>query len=197
MMIGYAQRTQADEPASRHDTFNLLDLDLALPTTASAATTADPALVRLGLGGFDLLGHADTVSLSAPTTRPGSSLDFHQSPAIDPFASLGGVPVGRATPTAPMELTALESARLRVVFQCRRDELNPTTLLVNVLSQNLAEAPLSNYLIQVAVPKSMRLIMHPPTATALAPFGQIQQSIEISNPEKVVFMETHVLAYEV
>ncbi|TPX39076.1 hypothetical protein SeMB42_g06482 [Synchytrium endobioticum] len=129
------------------------------PISASSVSPARPADPLTGR-----VGPASIIS-PAPSARP---------------ASISPVPASFASATTK-EYTCYEKGGLKISLSPAKDGTNVD---VGVVFSNTAMSTLSGIVFQVAVPKSMRLQMQPPSSTTIMPGGGASQQMRIENPSK-------------
>lgn len=64
-------------------------------------------------------------------------------------------------------------------------EKQESVIMVNLNVSNKTETQVTDFLFQAAVPKSLQLQMFNPTTNSLAPFGNLEQTLKVNNPNKV------------
>ena len=74
---------------------------------------------------------------------------------------------------------------LNIMFECRRNAQNPQMITLRANYQNTTSTPMSNFGIQTAVPKEMKLRLQPISSTNIPGQGTAQQVIDIMNPQNL------------
>ncbi|XP_046899513.1 ADP-ribosylation factor-binding protein GGA3a [Hypomesus transpacificus] len=152
------------------------------------------------------LGIAAPGASSLPTTRPQAddspllrSLSpviplGLASPGVAPEISLANVhvPLESIRPSKVCPVTAYDKDGIRVLLHFATDcpSGRPDVLVIVVSMLNTAPLPISNVVLQAAVPKSMKVRLQPPSGTELAAFSPIlppaaiTQVMLLANPLK-------------
>ncbi|TPX35074.1 hypothetical protein SmJEL517_g02482 [Synchytrium microbalum] len=154
------------------------------------------SLSSTGMSGMP--GMSPMSSTSSPSSK-------QQQQSIDPLAGLFGPtptpssapsrPIITAMPVAPVAAMASPSLATRQDYICYdksglKITLSPTkdamgmNVDVGVVFANTSIATISAMVFQVAVPKSLRLQMQPPSSTVLPPGSSATQQMRIENPTK-------------
>lgn len=123
-----------------------------------------------GLGGLDLGGPLNPV---VPSTNGG--LDNLLN-GVDPAAF---VTPASDTPS----LVAYEKHGLRVVFTFPANN-GATATLITLLAHNLTNSPMQDFVFQAAVPKSMSLVLAPPSSPTIPAGSSVTQQLEVNNPNQ-------------
>ncbi|VEN45197.1 unnamed protein product [Callosobruchus maculatus] len=85
------------------------------------------------------------------------------------------------------QMTAYEKDGLRVIFGLETPSvgsINPDTLTIHVTATNNTLSSMTDFLFQVAVPRTFQLQMMSPSGTTILPNGRVTQIIKVSNPSK-------------
>ncbi|VEN57937.1 unnamed protein product, partial [Callosobruchus maculatus] len=85
------------------------------------------------------------------------------------------------------QMTAYEKDGLRVIFGLETPSvgsINPDTLTIHVTATNNTLSSMTDFLFQVAVPRTFQLQMMSPSGTTILPSGRVTQIIKVSNPSK-------------
>ncbi|XP_010871278.1 ADP-ribosylation factor-binding protein GGA3a [Esox lucius] len=114
----------------------------------------------------------------SPLLRSLSPVPLGQiSPAKTPAISLSNVhvPLDTINPSKVCPVTAYDKNGVRVLLHFATDcpPGRPDVLVMVVSMLNTAPLPVTNIVLQAAVPKSMRVRLQPPSGTDLAPFNPI------------------------
>ncbi|KAJ3150988.1 clathrin associated protein complex large subunit [Geranomyces michiganensis] len=186
---GGAPAAKAAAPASN----NILDLlgDIGLGGPAAPSTKAMPpsgqSFYAPSAGNQnDLLGDlfgGGGASAMSPQAPPLSSNP--SAAAVDPLGDLfgsSGFGGGHVAPAAAKSYVAYEKNGFRVTLGAKRDG---TAIDVNADMKNNGMSPLSDVAVQVAVPRSLQITMHPQSSNIIAPGGSASQKMRIDNPTKV------------
>ncbi|CAH1101285.1 unnamed protein product [Psylliodes chrysocephalus] len=80
-------------------------------------------------------------------------------------------------------LTAYNRDGLKIVFSLIRIPEN-NTLSINVTTTNCTLSTMTDYIFQVAVPRTFQLQMLSPSGTVLAPNANVTQDLRVTNPNK-------------
>ncbi|GFV98844.1 hypothetical protein TNCV_2913611 [Trichonephila clavipes] len=135
--------------------------------TKEKSTSGESDLLDL-LGGLDL------------ETKPQSSFLPSQNILIEKYLAAKveseGIP----------SITAFEKDGLKVIFEFEKSPDNPELIVINLVATNLSVSPISDFLLQAAVPKVFQLQLLPPTNNYIPAnnMGKIQQTLKILNPTK-------------
>jgi AP-1 complex subunit gamma-1 len=184
---------------------NLMDdlLGGPMPTLAPAASSGSSAGAG-AFGGLNLLGGAAAAPAAAPAKPAGgaSLMDdllgggllggggLAPSPvAAAPAPAAGGGLFGLAPTPAPAaaapagEITAYDKAGVRITFSGKKHPTNAQLTMVRASFHNLTAAPVSQFVMQVAVPKYITLQLDPATGTDLPPgsSGAVTQVLKLAN----------------
>eukprot|EP00656_Telonema_subtile_P022488 TRINITY_DN2363_c0_g1_i1.p1 TRINITY_DN2363_c0_g1~~TRINITY_DN2363_c0_g1_i1.p1 ORF type:complete len:835 (-),score=260.72 TRINITY_DN2363_c0_g1_i1:189-2693(-) len=144
-----------------------------------------PAPAPASSGGLDdLLGDLLGDMGGAPTPAPAPAL----SGGLDDL--LGGLDLGGPAPVQQQQQQAgppthvgYQKNGLTITFECRRNPQGMITLRANYSNQT--PGALSNFGVQTAVPKEMKLRLQPISSTNIAQGGTANQLIDIMNPQNV------------
>ncbi|KAJ9065218.1 clathrin associated protein complex large subunit [Entomophthora muscae] len=142
---------------------------------------------------LDLMGDAEASPSPAPQSIPSVAQSSPQNLLAD---LLGGVDLtSGSTPSvtglldevAPTtsKYTAYEKHGLLVDLDPRADASNPNIVNINATFTNKGTAPISNLSFQVAVPKSQRIQILPPSSTDVLVGTPATQVFRVANPSKV------------
>jgi len=133
------------------------------------SSTTTPSLLD-GLGGLDLGGPINPVP---PSTNGG----------LDNL--LNGVDTAAfVTPTSNVpSLVAYEKHGLRVVFTFPTNN-GVSTTAITLLAHNLTNNPIQDFVFQAAVPKSMSLVLAPPSSPTIPAGSSVTQQLEVNNPNQ-------------
>ncbi|CAH1959514.1 unnamed protein product [Acanthoscelides obtectus] len=96
------------------------------------------------------------------------------------------------------QMTAYEKDGLRVIFGLEKPtagSANPDTLTIHVTANNNTLSNMTDFLFQVAVPRTFQLQMMSPSGTTILPNGKVTQIIKVSNPSKNVLKMKVKLSY--
>ncbi|KAJ3169562.1 clathrin associated protein complex large subunit [Geranomyces variabilis] len=182
---GGAPAAKAAAPASN----NILDLlgDIGLGGSAPASKAMPPSgqsFYAPSAGNQnDLLGDlfgggASALSPQVPplSTQPSAA-------AIDPLGDLfGSSGFGGGPAAAAKSYVAYEKNGFRVTLSAKRDG---NAIDVSADMKNNGMSPLSDVAVQVAVPRSLQITMHPQSSNMIAPGASASQKMRIENPTKV------------
>ncbi|KAJ3135527.1 clathrin associated protein complex large subunit [Geranomyces variabilis] len=182
---GGAPAAKAAAPASN----SILDLlgDIGLGGSAPASKAMPPSgqsFYAPSAGNQnDLLGDlfgggAPALSPQVPplSTQPSAA-------AIDPLGDLfGSSGFGGGPAAAAKSYVAYEKNGFRVTLSAKRDG---NAIDVSADMKNNGMSPLSDVAVQVAVPRSLQITMHPQSSNMIAPGASASQKMRIENPTKV------------
>eukprot|EP01113_Clastostelium_recurvatum_P006468 TRINITY_DN1291_c0_g1_i4.p1 TRINITY_DN1291_c0_g1~~TRINITY_DN1291_c0_g1_i4.p1 ORF type:complete len:891 (-),score=263.42 TRINITY_DN1291_c0_g1_i4:85-2706(-) len=192
--------TNVQPKSSSATTLDLLgDLFGPSPTPApaqpSAATNRPPA--SMGLDIMDLLGGP-----AVPTTIPSPSMGINSgmggmnlglgatSPhTASPHATSPQMSAQTSTPTSPQPgsnaFTGYNKQGVTIVFEAAKQPGAPQNTVVQATYTNANGFPLSNFSLQAAVPKHLKIQMAPPSGNAVpaSNAGKVTQLIRIQNSE--------------
>jgi AP-1 complex subunit gamma-1 len=152
---------------------NLLGGAAAAPAAAPAKPAGGASLMDDLLGGGLLGGGglAPSPVAAAPAPAAGGGL-FGLAPTPAPAAA---APAG--------EITAYDKAGVRITFSGKKHPTNAQLTMVRASFHNLTAAPVSQFVMQVAVPKYITLQLDPATGTDLPPgsSGAVTQVLKLAN----------------
>ncbi|KAI8593126.1 Coatomer/clathrin adaptor appendage, Ig-like subdomain-containing protein [Geranomyces variabilis] len=123
-------------------------------------------------------GGAPALSPQVPplSTQPSAA-------AIDPLGDLfGSSGFGGGPAAAAKSYVAYEKNGFRVTLSAKRDG---NAIDVSADMKNNGMSPLSDVAVQVAVPRSLQITMHPQSSNMIAPGASASQKMRIENPTKV------------
>eukprot|EP01137_Pigoraptor_chileana_P033022 Opistho-2@23321 len=176
----------------------------AAPVQASAPVQSHAAPSSNNI--LDLLGGSAPAPASSyqPAQRAGDLLDILGAPvaATAPAAAPAGQSLldmflpssGGAVASGPSGTIAFEKGGVRVVFAYDYQPGNPI-LTINITATSSLPVPVSNFVFQAAVPKTMKLQMLPPSGADLFIGSSVTQIIKIANPEKHAIRMRYKVAY--
>eukprot|EP00850_Spirogloea_muscicola_P007406 SM000037S13541 [mRNA] locus=s37:534342:540282:+ [translate_table: standard] len=183
----------ASQPSSSSQAQNgLLDMLGAPPTISSGTSGVDTLLDLLSLG--DIPSNVPTSSAASASTisDPFNLLLGTSSPAetsssplpptpVDSFGSLHIQSPVASAPAIP-SIVAFQSAKLKIVFDLRKDNSNAQVTHVHATFFNNTSDPLDEFVFQAAVPKFMQLRLEPASASMLpANSGSVTQDMVVTN----------------
>lgn len=133
---------------------------------STTVVAPQPSLLD-GLGGLDLGG-------------PVNPVIAHTNGGLDNL--LNGVDTAAfVTPTSETPtIVAYEKHGLRVVFTFPANRITSVTLVAH----NLTNSPIQDFVFQAAVPKSMSLVLAPPSSPTIPAGSSVTQQLEINNPNQ-------------
>eukprot|EP00123_Amoebidium_parasiticum_P012218 comp21200_c0_seq1/m.28801 comp21200_c0_seq1/g.28801 ORF comp21200_c0_seq1/g.28801 comp21200_c0_seq1/m.28801 type:complete len:832 (-) comp21200_c0_seq1:376-2871(-) len=149
---------------------------------------------------LDLLGGGDSVpsgpsSSAPPPAMGGDIMDLlgglgGGTPAPAPVSSMSGGGVfdmlgGGSSPAgaAPGGVIGYDKNGVRLSFGIEKNPANPTQAQVTVTTTNSSPAPVTGYVMQAAVPKTIKMQLMAASGSDLAPGGKIAQVIRVANPQ--------------
>lgn len=168
-------------PSGGMDLLDLLGGDIAPAAPAHAPMAALPAMGGNDL--LDLLGGGPSVQPAAApmaASGPTDMLDLlggmAGAPQPAPQVGAGGFP----------PLTIYEKNGIRLVFNFEKSPNAPHVVAMQLVATNANPVPVSNFVFQVAVPKTLKLQVGPASGTDIAPMGQgrVTQVIKVANPQQ-------------
>eukprot|EP00850_Spirogloea_muscicola_P001819 SM000007S20779 [mRNA] locus=s7:120003:125764:- [translate_table: standard] len=183
----------ASQPSSSSQAQNgLLDMLGAPPTSSSGTSGVDALLDLLSLG--DTPSTAPTASAASASTvsDPFNLLLGTSSPAetstsplpptpVDSFGSLHIQSPVASAPAIPSTV-AFQSAKLKILFDLRKDNSNAQVTHIHATFFNNTSDPLNDFVFQAAVPKFMQLRLEPASASMLpANSGSVTQDMVVTN----------------
>ncbi|XP_072098854.1 ADP-ribosylation factor-binding protein GGA3 isoform X1 [Mobula birostris] len=136
-----------------------------------------------------------------PSAAPGSPLFHSLSPQPvsplrtgPPEVSLANVlvPLETIKPSSVLPVTAYDKNGFRILLHFAKDcpPARPDVLVIVISMINTSPLPITNVVLQAAVPKTMKVKLQPPSGTELAPFNPIlppaaiTQVMLLANPLK-------------
>ncbi|KAJ1521985.1 hypothetical protein ONE63_002310 [Megalurothrips usitatus] len=194
-----------DESAINNDSNALLVLlggsEGVIDTEADQANAKPPASIPSSTDNqdlMDLLGNLD-IGSTAPVAVNNMNMNNNvhstnnNNPLLlDPLGSLGSL----STPTQPLSaltsinpssdtncIVAYEKNGLRIMFTLEHGD-SPTSISITMAAYNETSMPISEFLFQVAVPKTFQLQMMSPSGTTISSSGSVTQVLRIQNPNK-------------
>ncbi|KAG7505068.1 ADP-ribosylation factor-binding protein GGA3 [Solea senegalensis] len=196
-MMGFSDPKSLHQMTTRGSSFGVTPA-VAPPHIPGQGSPSSAALFHCAMPGSPALSHTKVQSLGS---APGSPL-FHSpshpplqgspSRAIDFSLSNVHVPLEAIRPSKVLPVTAYDKGGVRVLINFASDcpPGRPDVLVMVVSTLNTAPLPVHNVVLQVAVPKSMKVKLQPPSGTELAPFNpilppaSITQIMLLVNPAK-------------
>lgn len=124
----------------------------------------------------DLFGDGKSTSSTAP--RPTSK--------SDPLGDLFGSNISSSTKTATNKAYTCYSKNGLLITMVPSRVPSSTKVDITAHFTNSGGSPISSLAFQVAVPKSLKLLMNPPSNTTISPGGKETQTMKIDNPSKVL-----------
>lgn len=146
----------------------------------------------LDLLGLDIGGTAPVAVNNMNLNNNVHSTNNNNPLLLDPLGSLGSVsastpPLSALASLAPSSdsssMVAYEKNGLRITFTSERIDI-PSTVSIIMAANNDTALLMSDFLFQVAVPKTFQLQMMSPSGTAIPPSGYVTQVLRIQNPSK-------------
>jgi len=155
-----------------------MDVGGAMPGVGDAMPSGANLLDDLLGGGGGGGGGAASSPLSSPMVAPAGD------PLMDLLGGGGGpvAPVASTSPALPTT-TPYEKNGVTVSFAMEKDPLSSANTVIHATYTNFGPAPVSNFVVQCAVPKYIQLRMEPATGNALPAggSGNVAQKINLSN----------------
>lgn len=152
--------------------------DITRQTETSKPVSSDNQDLLDLLGGLDL----GNTTPAAVVVQNNNNILFNTNQSSNFLVDglLNSEPVINSLPS----MTAYEKNGLKILFQLERLPDNPNTTVITMSATNDTLNPMSEFLFQVAVPKTFQLQMLPPSGIVIPPAGQVTQVIRITNPNK-------------
>ncbi|XP_072389178.1 AP-1 complex subunit gamma-1 isoform X1 [Diabrotica undecimpunctata] len=91
-------------------------------------------------------------------------------------------------------VTAYQKDGLKIIFSLEKIP-DSNTLSINVATTNYTVSTMTDYIFQVAVPRSFQLQMFSPSGTVLPPNGQVTQDFRVTNPSRAALRIKVRLSY--
>ena len=160
----------------------------AAPAPAAAAAPVD-LMDLLDMGG-DVGAAPDAAAAPAPTTAPPSDpmalfdmLNTNGSSPAMPAVAVAPSPPAFAPPAQSPGLVGIESAAGLRVTLAKVDGPMPGSSVVTATALNSGAGPITEYVLQVAVPKFIQLRIDPASSNVVPPggTGTVTQSMHITN----------------
>jgi AP-1 complex subunit gamma-1 len=146
-----------------------------------------PAPAPASSGGLDdllgdLLGPTNPAPAPAPAPSGGDGLD-----SLLGGLDLGGppAPVQQQQQQGPPSHVGYQKNGLTITFECRRNPQNPSMITLRATYLNQSAGAMSNFAIQTAAPKEMKLRLQPISSSNIDQGGKAQQLIGIMNPQNL------------
>lgn len=138
-----------------------------------------------GGGGFDLLGGGSlSPAAPPPVARPNvSPMDDLLGGGMPNLAPAAVAPIGGGGAPAAGEITAYDKAGVRITFAAKKHPTNAQLTMVRASFHNLTAAHISNFVMQVAVPKYITLQLDAASGNDLPPgsSGTVTQVMKLAN----------------
>ncbi|KAJ3235581.1 clathrin associated protein complex large subunit [Chytriomyces hyalinus] len=168
---------------------DLLDLsfDVTSPAASSVPVSHQPNLAEI----FGLSSNAsskangDAANLLSDLFSGSPIPSSVSAAAPDPFAALvnsAALPIASA-PSSPKRLLCFDKLKVKIFLVPTRSNEGTIVDVVSIFD-NGSQDVLSNLMFQVAVPKSLKLQIHPPSATTIPSGKSATQNLRIENPGK-------------
>eukprot|EP00605_Chrysophyceae_sp_TOSAG23-4_P002052 GSChrysophyteH1.ASY1.ANO1.2273.1 assembled CDS len=164
----------------------------ALPSVSGGAPSPSPGAGQPGTqqssgisGGMDLL--ADVFSGSASVSSPTPNAPAPAAPSDGGLLDLmGGSPAANAVPPQPpaVDLFAFDKDGLTIFMELSKPNNNNNAYTgISFKFRNSTSSPMQNISFQAAVPKYLKLEMHPPNSTVIPAnsYGEVSQDIGVTN----------------
>lgn len=149
-------------PENKNSLFDLLDLDLG----GGGPPPMTNSIVPNNINSMNILEGLD------PVSGQGMGLDSLLN-GVDPSS------YATVSTTIP-PITAYEKHGLRVVFNFPSCVGGVTTIQLS--ANNLTPTPIQDFVFQAAVPKSMQLVLAPPSSPTIPAGGSVSQQLQVTNP---------------
>ncbi|KAJ1551251.1 clathrin associated protein complex large subunit, partial [Nowakowskiella sp. JEL0078] len=161
---------------------NIMDLlgDIGIGAPALKSTTSPTAAPQTTT---DLLGDLFGPGPSSISPQPSQQARPIQTSNFSALDDLLGTTTTPQKPAA-IEQTAYEKHGLKITLAATRD--TGDTMNVATMFRNVGNGSISGVSMQVAVPKSLKLLLQPPSSTVIPQGGSATQLFRIENPSKVV-----------
>ncbi|EDO44900.1 predicted protein [Nematostella vectensis] len=185
------------------------------PASATPPPSSDGALLDLGLDPVPSAPtQAPTPTPAAPTHAPPAPMTNGADLAI-PQMQVAGEPVGLDNVFVPLDsvlpgdhapLTVLDKKGIRMIFHFAKTttDLSRSDVIIVVISTTSSlKSAVKGFVVQAAVPKSMRVKLQPPSGSDLPPYNPIlpasaiTQVMLIANPTKEKVRLKFKVMYEV
>ena len=186
--------TSSSTPAAPSSGSGLLDLDDIFGVGSPAPTTT-PTSNGTNSGAVDLSSMLAGASLMSPTPAPVPTTTSSIAPGANMLSPnlLGMSPVSTnnttptissVTPDVLAPINAFEKSGLKIMIELNKPEpTNQSKTELICKFTNTAGSPMTNLVFQAAVPKYLKLEMHPPSSTTIATDsdGLVSQRIVLTN----------------
>ncbi|XP_072339314.1 ADP-ribosylation factor-binding protein GGA3 isoform X1 [Scyliorhinus torazame] len=128
---------------------------------------------------------------STPSAAPGSPLfrslsPLPSSPLRSPFPDMSlsnvTVPLEMIKPSSVLPVTAYDKNGFRILLHFAKDcpPARPDVLVIVISMISTSPLPITNVVLQAAVPKTMKVKLQPPSGTDLTPFNPVQPPASIT-----------------
>ncbi|KAL7752019.1 clathrin associated protein complex large subunit [Sorochytrium milnesiophthora] len=163
--------TQQTSPTTKpvDELLNLGGLSLGAPATAAPIPAANAMDLMA-----DIFG---TASTAAPAAKPAAN------PLVD---LLGTSPPKAASPAAPAPgaFSAFQNSDVQVSLTPSKDPTAPAVVNIMAVIRNTSFSAVTNFNFLVAVPKTQRLQVAPPSSNTIPAGSEVTQALKVANPEK-------------
>ena len=181
---------------------NLLDIDLLLETPAPVAApevigtapTGPAPVVSTEQALFDIFSIGDPMqpALAEPVAAPPIMNLFSSEP--EPSQDLEFEDFHGAS--SNLELTVYDDENFTVAFSCSKPDLdNPQITSIDMTSSNKTLFTITNFNLQAAVPKHLKLQLAHASGTTMTQGGKITQNLKITNSmqgEKAILLKLKI-----
>lgn len=153
------------------DISNLLELDLIFDSVPSGPTPSQPgSSIETALA--DIFGSQSPAIISA----------FEAVPKQEVAAAEAFEVYAQAVPQR-LELVGYEDNEISIQLKCSKLE-DPSVTQIDTAVVNIGEIPITNFRLQVAVQKYMKLQLSPASGSSMAPRTTIVQQLKVTNTQQ-------------
>ncbi|KAJ3017682.1 clathrin associated protein complex large subunit [Thoreauomyces humboldtii] len=147
----------------------------------------------------DLFGGGPVSAPSSSGFQPDIKPFQTGKPSVDPLADLFGSGLGlgnapSAIPSSPRSYPAYSKNNLQITLAAVR---SGNSLTVTAEMRNSGMTGLNGVAVQVAVPRTLQITMHPQSSDFIAPGGTATQGMKIDNPTQVAVRLRLKIAYNI
>ena len=129
--------------------------------------------------------HSDTNNMLSSLSSGNNKMMMMAPPSPPEIGSGGGV---GGPPSPPPPIQAYSDNGVLIMFNFVEEDVAASKLTVELQATNSNAAPVTDFVFQAAVPRSMQLELCPATTSTIEPLGMntLTQTMKVSNPNKAL-----------